>query len=228
MKISIVSPILNGGKYLREAIDSIKSQEGDWEYLLIDDASTDDGEEIAKSYNDKRIRWIKADLANVHKKMNLGMFLMTGDLFVTIGSDDWFLPSAFKRAREEIKEANWLVGHSKFIDISNKEKPERIAPAFRTCFKDILTQSPLPTTSMFVRTDFIRKHGIKWREDLEVSSDIDLQIQILFHDSNGVFLLEDYLTCIRDHPGTMTNTKREIQQAEAFRIKEEWKNKCVA
>lgn len=229
VKISVITPILNGEKYLLEMIDSIRTQEGDWEVIFIDDASSDGSEQIVKSYNDKRLRWFKTDLANVHKKVNLGIYLATGELFVTIGADDWFLPDAFKKVNELIGDANWLVGHSQFVNLADNDKPTRLAPAFKTSFKDIMTQPPLPNTSFFIRLDFIRKHGLKYREDLEVSGDIDFQIQVLEKDSNGVFVSSgDIFACIRDHPGTMSNTKSVLQQQEAMKIKEEWKNKCAA
>ena len=54
--ISIIMPVYNEDKYLHAAIDSILSQTFDnFEFIIIDDASTDNSLQIIKSYTDKRI-----------------------------------------------------------------------------------------------------------------------------------------------------------------------------
>src|ERR1035437_8803759 len=56
-KISVISPSLNHGKYLRDTIESILSQTfQDFEYIVVDGGSTDDTLDILKSY--PQIRWI--------------------------------------------------------------------------------------------------------------------------------------------------------------------------
>lgn len=57
--ITILMPVYNGEKYLREAIESILNQTfKTFEFLIINDGSTDDSKTIIKSYPDKRIRLI--------------------------------------------------------------------------------------------------------------------------------------------------------------------------
>ena len=52
-------PVYNGAKYLNEAIDSILNQTfSDFEFLIIDDCSTDQSINQVKSYNDPRIKLI--------------------------------------------------------------------------------------------------------------------------------------------------------------------------
>ena len=59
-KISVVMPVYNGEKYLKEAIDSILNQTlSDFEFIIIDDGSTDSTEDIIKTYSDSRIKYIK-------------------------------------------------------------------------------------------------------------------------------------------------------------------------
>ena len=58
--ISVVMPVFNGEKYLKEAIDSVINQTfNDFEFIIVNDGSTDRSEEIILSYNDKRIKYIK-------------------------------------------------------------------------------------------------------------------------------------------------------------------------
>ena len=62
MKVSIGLPVYNGSKYIGEAIESILAQTyGDFELIISDNASTDDTEEVCRSYNDNRIRYYRSD-----------------------------------------------------------------------------------------------------------------------------------------------------------------------
>ena len=63
--ISIVLPVYNGEKYLRESIDSILSQTyQNWELLILDDCSTDGTARIASEYaeGDKRVRYFRNEV----------------------------------------------------------------------------------------------------------------------------------------------------------------------
>ena len=59
-KISVLLPVYNGARYLHTAIQSILDQTfEDFEFVIINDSSTDKSEEIILSYSDKRIRYFK-------------------------------------------------------------------------------------------------------------------------------------------------------------------------
>ena len=61
--VSVITPFLNPGDYLAQAIESVRSQTfGEWELLLVDDGSTDDSPGIARRYaeRDARIRILGA------------------------------------------------------------------------------------------------------------------------------------------------------------------------
>jgi glycosyltransferase involved in cell wall biosynthesis len=58
--ISVLMPVFNGEAFLREAIDSILCQSfTDFEFLIINDGSTDGTKDIILSYSDPRIRYIE-------------------------------------------------------------------------------------------------------------------------------------------------------------------------
>lgn len=57
--VSVVMPVYNGARTLRDAIDSVLAQTfRDFEFIVVDDASTDDSAEIVRSYGD-RIRFVR-------------------------------------------------------------------------------------------------------------------------------------------------------------------------
>ena len=90
MQISIIMSVYNGSRYLRESIESILNQTyRDFEFIIFDDASTDDSASIIESYNDPRIVFIKND-KNYGLTLNLinGVQLAKGKYIARIDSDD--------------------------------------------------------------------------------------------------------------------------------------------
>ncbi len=83
-KITVLMSVYNGEKYLREAIESILNQTfGDYEFLIIDDASTDDSREIILSYEDERIKLIdNKENIGLTKSLNKGASCKTQIRFV--------------------------------------------------------------------------------------------------------------------------------------------------
>jgi glycosyltransferase involved in cell wall biosynthesis len=93
-KISVLTTVFNGGKYLAEAIESVLNQTWvNFEFIIIDDASTDNSVEIIKSYNDSRIRFFKNE-KNIGQtaSLNKGLKLAKSDYIARLDQDDVCLP----------------------------------------------------------------------------------------------------------------------------------------
>lgn len=89
-KISVLMPVYNAEKFLNESIDSILNQTyKDFEFLIINDASTDNSKEIILSYKDPRIRYFenKKNLG-VAKTLNRGLRLAKGKYVARMDADD--------------------------------------------------------------------------------------------------------------------------------------------
>lgn len=98
-KISVVMPVYNGEKYLREAIDSILNQTfTDFELLIINDGSSDSTESIIKSYNDVRIEYIKnGQNLGLINTLNKGLNLAKGEYIARMDQDDISHPERFAK-----------------------------------------------------------------------------------------------------------------------------------
>ncbi len=69
--ISVIMSVYNGEKYLREAISSVLSQDfSDFEFIIIDDGSTDKSLEIIKSFSDARIKLTSRENRGLIKSLN--------------------------------------------------------------------------------------------------------------------------------------------------------------
>lgn len=97
--ISVLMPIYNGEKYLKESIDSILGQTYEnFELLLINDASNDASENIILSYLDSRIVYIKNEQnLGLIKTLNKGLDLAKGEFIARMDQDDISLPTRFEK-----------------------------------------------------------------------------------------------------------------------------------
>jgi len=96
--ISVLMPVFNAEKYLREAIESILNQSyTDFEFLIINDGSTDETENIILSYNDSRIIYVKNEHnLQIIKTLNKGIKLAKGEYIARMDADDISLPKRLK------------------------------------------------------------------------------------------------------------------------------------
>lgn len=89
-KISVVMPAYNAEKYIREAIDSILNQTfNDFEFIIINDGSTDNTKKIIKSYNDSRIVYLENEKnSGIVYTLNKGLEYAKGEYIARMDSDD--------------------------------------------------------------------------------------------------------------------------------------------
>lgn len=117
MDISVVVPVYNTSRFLRQCVDTLIDQT--WknvEFIFVDDGSTDDSVEILKQYQekDKRFKLLQQKNMNAGAARNNGMKLATGKYIIFLDSDDYFdltlLEKAFRCA--EYNQAEIVVfGH---------------------------------------------------------------------------------------------------------------------
>lgn len=94
--VSIVTPVHNGAAFIRETIASAQAQTcGDWELLVVDDASEDDSAEIVENLaaNDSRIRLFRLEInGGAAVARNVGIRAARGRYVAFLDSDDLWMP----------------------------------------------------------------------------------------------------------------------------------------
>lgn len=117
---SIIIPIYNTEKYIRECLDSLLKENVDIEIIIINDGSTDNSSEIIKEYLGKgNIKYFYQENSGVSKARNLGISKATGDYIMFLDSDDYIKKGALKLINEKISKYNpdcIIYGHEKFND----------------------------------------------------------------------------------------------------------------
>ena len=97
-KISVVMSVYNEEKYLPEAIESILNQTfEDFEFIIVNDGSTDRSLEIIQSYDDDRIVLINQENTGLAKALNNGIAISKSDFIARIDADDIAMPERLEK-----------------------------------------------------------------------------------------------------------------------------------
>lgn len=106
-KVSVILPVYNVGKYLRQSLDSLINQTlKEIEIICVNDGSVDDSYEILEEYKakDNRIKVIHKENKGTGAARNDGLRLASGECIGFVDPDDWVKPNMFERLYNLIKE----------------------------------------------------------------------------------------------------------------------------
>jgi len=193
--ISIVMPVYNGEEYLKEAIDSILNQTyTDFEFIILNDGSTDKTEEIILSYGDPRIVYIKNEQnLQIVKTLNKGILRAKGKYIARMDADDISLPKRFEKQLHFMEEnsnidicGSWL---ETFGDYNQIWKP----PSQHNKIKvNLLFNSAIMHPTIFAKRTFFS--DLKYNESMVGAEDYELWVRSIdmYHFSNIPFVLLKY------------------------------------
>jgi glycosyltransferase involved in cell wall biosynthesis len=92
-KISVIIPLFNKGPYIARALNSVLNQTyQDFEVIVVDDGSTDNGAEIVRGFDDPRIRLIRQENRGVSATRNQGFDKAISDYIAFLDADDEWMP----------------------------------------------------------------------------------------------------------------------------------------
>jgi len=180
--VTVLMSTYNSEKYLNEAIDSILNQTfKDFEFIIIDDGSTDRSLKILKSYKDPRIRIVQNESnIGLAKSLNKGLKLAQGKYIARMDSDDISLPNrlkkqvAFMEANPEIGVCGtWsqTFGEIKKIVSKTPLKHEDIsAIMFSYC--------PISHPTVIIRKDIIDRYDFYYDEIAQGCEDYKLWVEM--------------------------------------------------
>lgn len=197
-KISVVMPVHNTEEeYLRESVESILNQTyTDFEFIIIDDSSTDTSCNIIKEYNDSRINYQRVDSLSLPKALNYGLELAQGEYIARMDADDISLPTRFEKQVDFLDKnkeisvlGTWLENFPEKLVVKTPENPKIIDFAIG-CYIG-------HPTVMFRKKDF-DKYDLRYRDDY-YCEDYDLWSRasriLNFHNLQEVLVMRrDYET----------------------------------
>ena len=191
--VSIVVPVWNGERHLRESLDSILAQTyPSIEVIAIDDASTDSTPEILASYGDA-VRVVRQPSnRGIYDNANDGISLARGEFVGVFHADDEYVPEMVER------EVAWLRAHPDagavftsvlFIDTSGrvfgrKNLPQEVrgdrALDYATVLNALLANKNafLGCPTALVRADVYRRLGGYRQDEFKNTSDLEMWLRI--------------------------------------------------
>lgn len=180
--VSVVLSVFNGEKYLSEAIDSILTQSyKNFEFIIINDGSTDSSLEIIRSYNDKRIIIISRENKGLIESLNEGIRKARGKYIVRMDADDI---SLIRRLEKQVTfmEDNPNIGMSGSdvlifkdslkISIWNVPKSDTVIKS------ELLFSSPFAHPSVIINRELIFKHHLFYDSDFLHAEDFELWTRV--------------------------------------------------
>ena len=109
--ISVVIPVYNGEKYIKQAVDSVFAQEVPLELLVIDDGSTDKTEEVLSAYSGRKdFRYIKNEKnMGAAGSRNRGVCEAGGKYIAFLDADDWWAEGKLKTQLDTLEKTGAVL-----------------------------------------------------------------------------------------------------------------------
>lgn len=189
--ISVIVPVYNAEKYLKECIESVINQTvASWQLILVDDGSKDSSGDICKAYaeKDERICYIRQENAGVSAARNTGIKSATGKWVTFLDADDCLHNEAFSIVNNcEADTSMILAGYSgnianlktnaKALKVSSKEMKLSILDI--TAFKKKHTDTPMlgvynhwSVWGRFFKTEILHSSNIRFSGDIRLGEDL--------------------------------------------------------
>ncbi|MCK4248925.1 MAG: glycosyltransferase family 2 protein, partial [Candidatus Omnitrophica bacterium] len=98
IKVSVIIPVYNSEKFIRETIESVLNQTYyDFEIITVDDGSTDKSADIINSFNDKRISYVYQKNQGISGARNTAISESKGEYIALLDHDDLWLPQKLEK-----------------------------------------------------------------------------------------------------------------------------------
>ena len=228
--ISVLMTVYNCDKYLQEAIDSILNQTwSDFEFIIVDDGSTDNSLQILKEYTDPRIKVITCEEnKGVAHARNVGLEQCTSEFVAIMDADDIALPDRLKLEYEYLMEHSEIDGvyaQFRFLDADGRLQ-ERAQPMAYYNYKYvkavmILENTIANLTAMF-RRRIVEEYQLRYDETCKIGSDCRFWIEYLRY---GKIVGLDKVVCyyrLRHHSlynnSSLSAKKEGVQQSIEYNL----------
>ncbi len=211
VKISIVTPSFNQGKYIEDAIRSVKEQGYEnFEHIIMDNCSTDNTLEVLRKY--PHVKYVSEPDEGQSDALNKGFQRATGDIIGWLNADDYYLPGTFQKVNEIFSKApdtdaiysnvRFINGAGEHLHNLTSHRPLKWLSLFYTFIQ---------STTLFFRREIVDS-GILLDKDLNLLMDRDFYVRLLYGGYKLKYV-DAYFAAFRWHEtnksGIPVKTRRE-------------------
>jgi glycosyltransferase involved in cell wall biosynthesis len=210
----VILPVYNGGDYLRESVASVLAQTvEDFEFLILDDASTDWSWDYLSSLADKRVRLFRnATNRGLFFNLNYLINQSRGELIKLWSQDDRMYPHClqafldfhglhpalgFSYSGRDIIDGNGEIRHREGKD----ETPTLVSTALHARIAFYTGSIAGNIANVCIRRQALEKTGL-FNESMQISGDFDMWVRLAQHFDTG--FIPDRLIQLRDHSGQLS------------------------
>jgi len=213
--VSVIMPAFNAQKYITEAIESILTQSYEnFEFIIVDDCSTDTTATIIKSFKekDKRITIIKnEENIGVTKSLNKAVAIAKGKYIIRMDADDWVYPQRLLLQVDLMEHNPDVVVSGSYIEICDKNLKTKYIRKYKLNDADIrehiFRYSPFAHPATIWKAEVLKKE--RYNEVIRVCQDYELYFRV---GKIGKFMnLDKPLLKLRMHDTSVSVTQSDYQ-----------------
>jgi len=206
-------PVYNGEKYLREAIESILNQTYEnYEFLIINDGSADESENIINSYKDNRIVYVKNDRNyGLIYTLNRGINLSKGEFIGRMDADDISLPARFEKQMNIFKKNPDIGVCGCWAQFFGKvEKLLKLPVEDEKIKAYLLFGNPIIHSAVMMRKSVLMQTGSLYNSDFHTIEDYELWVRLAL--TTRFYNIPKKLVRYRVHDVSVSNSLQEQQK----------------
>jgi glycosyltransferase involved in cell wall biosynthesis len=207
-RVSVIIPCYNHARFLRQALDSVRSQQ--WpsiETIVVDDGSTDDSREIAAAFEDARV--IAQSNQGLSAARNSGLRSSSGDVIIFLDADDMLLPAAAGsavRALAAHPAAMMTFGRLEFMDVDGRRLDTQAPRVTANFYEEFLRRNYIrtPAAAAFRRRVF----DLVGAFDATCSPSADYDLYLRISHRFAIAAHDATVARYRQHAGSMSRNAR--------------------
>jgi glycosyltransferase involved in cell wall biosynthesis len=218
--ISIVTPFYNAASFLQEAIESVLDQMfNDFEFLLLDDGSTDNSVNIIQSYRDDRIRLIRSEHHFI-QTLNRGLELSQGKYIARMDADDVMLSIRLQEQFDFMEQHPEIDACGSWMQVFG-EAHRRIEclTSHEEIVDYMILGNPMAHPAMILRKATLEKHHLRYNENYLYAEDFKLWLDIA--QIGRLANIPKVLMLYRSSEEQISSRKQEEQEDVTRRIQNE-------
>lgn len=213
MNVTIAIPFFNAENFLAEAVKSVFAQtHQNWELILIDDGSTDNSLQIAKSIKDERVSVISDGLnLRLAARLNQVIEIAKYDIIVRMDADDLMMPDRIEKQLKTLISNNAdLVTTGVYSVLNNLTLVSVRGQSYYSInFKELLKKTKgITHAAVMAKKAWYERN--KYDENLKIAQDYDLWLRASLNDDLNIISLNEPLYIYREEDNV---TKAKILKA---------------
>jgi len=221
--ISIITPVLNGRKFIDDTIRSVIGQRYDnIEYIIVDGGSTDGSLDVIKGYAGRVDRWLSEKDRGMYDAINKGLRMARGEIVAYINSDDIYHPDVFRTVADYFDrhtDTALVYGDCDLINENGRFLYTYHYPDFRINFFLALDHCTIPQPASFWRRSIHERIGY-FDPSYKMAGDFDFFARAgrRFHVGH----IQRTLAMHRVHGGSLTSSGRACWMKEVREIQKRY------